>query len=187
MNAAREALLERVVAWFAANGVGDTSMRTVAQGVGTSHRMLNYHFGSRDGLLEAVVTATWGRQNLVLAELLESSPDPYAAAYAFWDRIAGEAALVAPLFFEVAAAAMQGKPWAVPLRQWVEQWREVLTALFVRAGHEPVEAALQAQMALAMARGLLFELAITGAEGRAAADAAIRTFLESTRTSGSGS
>ncbi|WP_228001077.1 TetR/AcrR family transcriptional regulator [Nocardia australiensis] len=182
MTAARKALLERVVAWFAANGVGDTSMRTIAEGVGTSHRMLNYHFGSRDGLLEAVVAATWGRQNLVLADLLESSTDPYHAAYAFWDRIADEATLVAPLFFEVAAAAMQGKPWAVPLRQWVQQWREVLTALFIRAGHEPDEAALRAQMALAMARGLLFDLAITGEEGRAAADTAIRTFLESTRT-----
>ncbi|MBF6351002.1 TetR/AcrR family transcriptional regulator [Nocardia flavorosea] len=181
MTTARDALLERVIAWFTANGVGDTSMRTVAEGVGTSHRMLNYHFGSRDGLLEAVVSATWGRQNLVLAELLEAAPDPYTAAYAFWDRIADEATLMAPLFFEVAAAAMQGKPWAVPLRQWIEQWREVLTTLFVRAGHEQDEAALQAQMALAMARGLLFELAITGAAGRAAADAAIRTFLESTR------
>ncbi|WP_280508727.1 TetR/AcrR family transcriptional regulator [Nocardia flavorosea] len=186
MSTAREALLERVIAWFAVNGVGDTSMRTVAEGVGTSHRMLNYHFGSRDRLLEAVVAATWGRQNLVLAELLDSSPDPYTAAYAFWDRIAGEAALVAPLFFEVAAAAMQGKPWAVPLRQWVAQWREVLTTLFIRAGHEPRAAALQAQMALAMARGLLFELAIIGEEGRAAADTAIRTFLESTRIAGQG-
>lgn len=185
MTTAREALLERVVVWFAANGVGDTSMRTVAEGVGTSHRMLNYHFGSRDGLLEAVVAATWGRQNLVLAELLESSADPYRAAYAFWDRIAGEATLVAPLFFEVAAAAMQGKSWAVPLRQWIEQWREVLTTLFIRAGHEPDVAALRAQMALAMARGLLFELAITGEKGREAADIAIRAFLESTRISSS--
>ncbi|TWD83022.1 TetR family transcriptional regulator [Kribbella amoyensis] len=184
MTGGRDALLERVVAWFAVNGVGDTSLRTIAAGVGSSHRMLIYHFGSRDGLLEAVVAVTWGEQKRTLAGLLESAADPYTVAYSFWHRIADEASVFGPLFFEVAAAAMHGKPWAVLLKQWIEEWKTVLTTLFVRAGHDEAEAAQLAHMTLALARGLLFELAITGndASDRASADNAIRTFLESTRT-----
>lgn len=184
MNNAREALLERAVGWFTEHGVGDTSLRTIAEGIGTSHRMLHYHFGSREGLLTAVVTATWGRQYRALAELLESSVDPYTAAYALWDRMAEQAARLGPLFFEVAAAAMQGKPWAAPLGEWVMEWKSILERLFVRAGRSPEHAALSARMTLAMARGLLFELAITKGEGRAEADTAIRTFLDSTRSTG---
>ncbi|MCX0275393.1 TetR/AcrR family transcriptional regulator [Nocardia zapadnayensis] len=184
MSNAREALLERAVDWFTEQGVGDTSLRTIAEGLGTSHRMLHYHFGPREGLLTAVVTATWGRQHWALAELLESPIDPYTAAYALWDRMADQAARLGPLFFEVAAAAMQGKPWAAPLGQWITEWTTVLEALFARAGHSPDQAMLSARMTLAMARGLLFELALAKGEGRAAADTAIHTFLESTRAPG---
>ncbi|MGW0004858.1 TetR/AcrR family transcriptional regulator [Nocardia grenadensis] len=182
MSSAREALLDRAVAWFTEHGVGDTSMRTIADGIGTSHRMLNYHFGSREGLLTAVVTATWGQQYRALADLLESPIDPYTAAYALWDRMADQAAQLGPLFFEVAAAAMQDKPWAAPLGQWIMEWKSTLAILFTRIGRDPEQAALSAQMTLAMARGLLFELALTDGNDRAAADTAIRNFLESIRT-----
>jgi AcrR family transcriptional regulator len=184
MSSAREALLDRAIAWFTEHGVGDTSMRTIAEGMGTSHRMLHYHFGSREELLTAVVTATWGQQYRELADLLESPVDPYTAAYALWDRMADQAAQLGPLFFEVAAAAMQDKPWAAPLGQWIMEWKTTLTTLFIRIGRNPEQAALSAQMTLAMARGLLFELALTDGNGRTSADTAVRTFLESIRTPG---
>src|SRR3954447_6498176 len=47
----RERILQRIVAHVLAHGLGDESLREVAAAVGTSHRMLGYHFGSRDGLL----------------------------------------------------------------------------------------------------------------------------------------
>lgn len=43
----RDELLDRAVGWFAEHGIGDTSMRTLAAELGTSGRMLHYHFGSR--------------------------------------------------------------------------------------------------------------------------------------------
>jgi AcrR family transcriptional regulator len=45
----RDALLEKVVAYAAANGIAGRSLREIAAGVGTSHRMLLHHFGSREG------------------------------------------------------------------------------------------------------------------------------------------
>lgn len=159
----RAELLERVITWFAGNGVGDTSLRTVAAAVGTSHRMLNYHFGSREGLLGAVVEEVERRERAVLEELLAAPGDPYDAALAFWQHVADAAESFAPLFFELSGQAMQGKAWAAPLRSWLtDGWTGVLTELYVRAGYAPGEAERQARIALALTRGLLFELALTG-------------------------
>ena len=50
----RERLLEAAVDHFGRHGIGDTSLRGIAEALGTSHRMLIYHFGSREGLLSEV-------------------------------------------------------------------------------------------------------------------------------------
>ena len=62
MGAARDELLERIVTEVATHGLADRSMRELAAGVGSSHRMLLYHFGARDGLVAAIVAATEAAQ-----------------------------------------------------------------------------------------------------------------------------
>ncbi|WP_155220273.1 TetR family transcriptional regulator [Micromonospora sp. CP22] len=178
-DAPQEALLRRVIAYFAVNGVGDTSLRTLAAEIGTSHRMLLYHFGSREGLLTAMVEAVWrGQQELFDSLLREAVHDPYDGAWRFWQRLADDRAF-APLFFEMAAAAMQGHAWASALRTWITIWTDRLGSFFEEVGNPPEQARTQARMALAMTRGVLFELALTG--DRATADATMAAFLDSTR------
>ncbi len=168
----REELLARAVAWFATHGVGDTSLRTLAAGIGTSHRMLNYHFGSRAGLLGAVVEAVERAEQDALVELVEAHDDPFEAGALFWARVADRAAVFAPLFFELSTHAMRGEPHAEPLRRWLgEGWSEALRAAYARSGLPRDRADTLALQSLAMARGLLFEVAVTG--DRAAADAAM--------------
>ncbi|HWG99834.1 MAG TPA: TetR family transcriptional regulator [Pilimelia sp.] len=175
----QEDLLRRAVAWFAANGVGDSSLRALAAGIGTSHRMLIYHFGSRQGLLAAMVEAVWrGQQELLDSLLRDAAEDPYEGAWRFWVHLADDRAF-APLFFEVSAAAMQGHAWARSLRTWLTVWTDRLARFFADVGHPPPQAEKHARMTLAMTRGVLFELALTG--DREAADATMATFLESTR------
>ncbi|WP_170147649.1 TetR/AcrR family transcriptional regulator [Micromonospora phaseoli] len=177
----QEALLRRAIAWFAANGVGDTSLRTLAAQIGTSHRMLIYHFGSRAGLLTAMVEAIWRDQQEFLESLpREAADDPYDGAWQFWVRLADDRAF-APLFFEMSAAAMQGHAWASSLRTWIVVWTDRLGQFFEDVGHPPAQAQAQARMAMAMTRGVLFELALTG--DRATADATMAAFLDSTRPS----
>ena len=91
----RDELLARAVAWFGEHGVGDTSLRTLAAGIGTSHRMIIYHFGSREGLLGAVVEAVEQAEHAALLELMASDLDPYEAGWAFWERVADRAAVFA--------------------------------------------------------------------------------------------
>ena len=58
----RDELLAAVVADCAEHGLGNRSLRDIADHVGTSHRMLIHHFGSREELLVAVVQEVEARQ-----------------------------------------------------------------------------------------------------------------------------
>ena len=58
----RDELLAAVVADCAEHGLGHRSLRDIAGHVGTSHRMLIHHFGSREALMVAVVEAVEARQ-----------------------------------------------------------------------------------------------------------------------------
>ncbi|HET9419734.1 MAG TPA: helix-turn-helix domain-containing protein [Nocardioides sp.] len=174
---ARDDLLSRAVAWFTENGIGDTSLRAIASGLGTSHRMLIYHFGSREGLLTAVVEHVEQRERDLLAQLVTAGDDPYDAGLRFWTQVADTASTFAPLYFELSGHAMQGRAHAGLLRDWLaEGWTDALTGLFVAAGHAPDRAADLVRMSLAMARGLLFDVAIT--DDRAAADRAMAEFVD---------
>lgn len=177
---ARDDLLARAVAWFAEHGVGDTSLRTLAAGIGTSHRMLNYHFGSREGLLGAVVEAVERAEQDALLELVATYEDPFEAGAAFWTRVADRAEVFAPLFFELSSHAMRGEPYAEPLRRWLNAgWLGAVREGYARAGVPEDDAGVLALQSLAMARGLLFELAATG--DRAAVDAAMAAWTEMVR------
>lgn len=171
----RDVLLRRAVDWYAQHGVGDTSLRTLAASIGSSHRMLHYHFGSREGLLTAVVGEVWRRHRGAFDALLDASTDPAAAAWGFWTRLADQVALSA-LHVELSAAAMQGHAWAAgPARRQLAEWTQVLAEFFERLGNPPEQAQLLAQTSIAMTRGTLELLALTG--DRDAADAVMSGFL----------
>ena len=169
-----------MIAWFAEHGVGDTSLRTLATGIGTSHRMLNYHFGSREALLGAVVEAVEQAEHAALVELAAAHDDPFEAGAAFWTRVADRAEVFAPLFFELSTHAMRDQPHAAGLRAWLRTgWLDVLSEGYVDLGLPPDRARTLALQSLAMARGLLFEVAVTG--DRAAADLAMSSWTAMVR------
>ena len=74
-SSARALLLDAVIAHLGQHGLGDLSLRQLAPAVGTSHRMLIYHFGSKEGLLIAVVQAVEARQRAALVGFDLASPD----------------------------------------------------------------------------------------------------------------
>src|SRR5690349_20285352 len=107
----RRALLDALVEEFAAGGVGDRSLRDVADAVGTSHRMLLHHFGSREDLLVAIVEEVERRQMGVLTEIPTDPAEGFAAMWA--DLRRPELRQLERLFFECYARAAQGeKPFA---------------------------------------------------------------------------
>ena len=65
----REQLLRAAVDYVAGHGISDLSLRQLGAALGTSHRMLVYHFGSKEGLLVAVVREVEQQQRAALADL----------------------------------------------------------------------------------------------------------------------
>lgn len=51
----RETLLPMLAAHVMEHGLADASLRPLARAAGTSDRMLVYHFGNKDGLIEALL------------------------------------------------------------------------------------------------------------------------------------
>ncbi len=103
----RADLLDALVDEVAATGIGSRSLRELAEAVGTSHRMLIHHFGSRDELMVAVVDRMEERQKQALTEL---PTDPADAVEAQWKMLRQpEVRPVIRLFFECYARGAQGE------------------------------------------------------------------------------
>jgi AcrR family transcriptional regulator len=157
----RQSLLADAVEHFAKNGIGDASLRSIATSIGTSHRMLIYHFGSREGLLADVVRTVEQQQRDLLATL--SSLPIEEQAEEFWRRVTEAALVYGPLFFELSAHAMQDLPHTESLKaDLINVWLPPLIELCLRAGLPADEAPAYARLGLAASRGLLFDLLLTG-------------------------
>jgi AcrR family transcriptional regulator len=161
---AAQKLLGAAIEHFAAHGIGDASLRSIATALGTSHRMLIYHFGSREGLLAEVVRAVEAQQRETLAALTAEDELPLTEqSLHFWNRVVEATLVYGRLFFELSAHAMQGRPHTEALRaDLIHIWLPPLTDLCVRGGIDPAEAPTYARLSLGAARGLLFDLLLTG-------------------------
>nr|WP_090344110.1 helix-turn-helix domain-containing protein [Mycolicibacterium malmesburyense]CRL75368.1 transcriptional regulator [Mycolicibacterium malmesburyense] len=167
--ARRQELLDGVVAEVARNGIGDRSLRDLAAAVGTSHRMLLHHFGSRDDLLLAVVGEVEKRQ---MARARELPADPADAIAAMWANLRRpELRPFERLFFECYARGVQGEqPFARMLPGAVEDWL---------SKESPESDPAMRRLGLAVARGLLLDLVAT--EDLEGVDAAAAAFADLTR------
>jgi AcrR family transcriptional regulator len=167
----RDDLLERAIAHLSKAGIGDVSLRRLAEELGTSHRMLIYHFGSRDGLLSEVVAEVERQQRELLATMIDPERPTVEQSLAFWRSTVEAALRHGRLFFELAAHAMQDRPHARSLRRGlIDPWLPSLEQLCRQLGLPPEECTPTARLVLAAARGLLFDLLLTG--DRDAVDAA---------------
>lgn len=185
--APRQRLLEATIEHFAREGIGDTSLRAIAEAVGTSHRMLIYHFGSREGLLAEVTRAVEARQREVMTATYGEGLDPLQAAARYWEDTVEAALRYGPLFFELAAHAAQRKQHAAVLREeLVGSWLPSVEQLCRAIGIPEDQVEPHARLALGAARGLLLDLLITGdrAETTRAADLLNRLLLLSADSGG---
>jgi AcrR family transcriptional regulator len=183
VSAAREALLDRCFEVVRRHGFSHLSLREIAAEAGTSHRMLIYHFGSRDGLLAEVVARMEAAQRALLAELVTDDADIFAVSAAFWAHVTSPEVLPAQrLFFEVYVQALYGREWTAAFRESViRAWEEPLVALFRRAGVPGPRSRAYARLGLAVTRGLGLDLLMTGE--RAEVDAAMELFGDLARES----
>jgi AcrR family transcriptional regulator len=174
----RRELLDALIDAFADGGIGDRSLRELAEAVGTSHRMLLHHFKSRDELLLSIVDEVERRQMSVLPG---AATEPAEAMTVMWaDLCRPELRPFERLFFECYARGAQGEqPFARMLPGAVESWLSEVDAKTGGAADRAL-----ARLGLAVTRGLLLDLVGTDDdEGVAAAAQAFIQLLRTAQTS----
>ena len=165
--AIRAALRERAVDYVLSHGFTDLSLRPLAKALHTNARMIVYHFGSREGLMRAILEGlreredaridSWfkaGRRARTMAEFLRW----------YWCELSqAEARSAICLIFELYALALR-RPSAYPgvLENPVAYWQKLTDRCGLRrTGDEEM-----ATLLLAATRGLLLDLTATGEKVR---------------------
>jgi AcrR family transcriptional regulator len=171
---ARDRLLAAAVDHALADGIADLSLRQLAAAIGTSHRMLIYHFGSREGLLVAVARAVEERERQVLLGAGTGVADPRWG----WSRLSSSDLWPQErLFFELYAYALRGRPGTEGfLEGIVESWVGPMADALVEAGRDRSTARAEARLGVAVVRGLLLDLLATGE--RQEVDEAFERYLQ---------
>lgn len=166
----RAELLQAVSSYLLEHGLAGLSLRPLAAAVGTSPRMLLYHFGSKEELLAEALNElrVWQRDTVTAQSSGDDEPDLAAMLAEGWAWLSAPATRpFLRLFFEVYALAMQD-PSAFPgfLEHVVADWRALLEPRLRRAGLSRARARTEATLLIAAHRGLLLDLLATGEETR---------------------
>jgi AcrR family transcriptional regulator len=174
----RETLLEGAIDYVAHNGITDLSLRRLASALGTSHRMLIHHFGSKEGLWVAIVREVERRQRAILADMVPAGDAPVEEAMRAWWRHISDPSLWPNerLFFELYGQAAQGRPHTAEMLDGIiDDWIEPAVAINMAYGLSREEALAHARLGIAVTRGLLLDLVAT--RDVQAVDAAMEAFI----------
>jgi AcrR family transcriptional regulator len=177
-NASKARLLRAAMEYVSEHGVADLSLRHLAAAIGTSHRMLIYHFASKEGLLIEVIRAVEEQQRQMLADFdIDPSLSPTEVGRRMWQHLSDPALWPNErLFFEMYGRALQARAHTAGLLDdTVNSWLEPIMALRQAQGVPPQAIRAQARLDLAGTRGLLLDLLATG--DRAGVDAAMEQFI----------
>ena len=172
-------MLEGAIDYVAHNGITDLSLRQLAAALGTSHRMLIHHFGSKEGLWVAIVGEV---EAPPAGHPRRSGPGadvPMDEAMRAWWRHISDPSLWPNerLFFELYGQAIQGRPHTVEMLDGIiEDWLEPAAEINMAYGLSREDARAHARLGIAVTRGLLLDLVAT--RDVEAVDAAMDAFID---------
>ncbi|MFT4286937.1 TetR/AcrR family transcriptional regulator [Nocardioides sp.] len=134
----RDDLLDAAVDHVLREGLIGLTLRPVAAAIGTSDRMLIYHFGSRDDLVAAVVTRTEDR-SIAAIDSLPAAAGVRAGVNALWAAYQAEPLHdCLDLYVQAAATGLLGRePYRSAVREANERWYAALCGYLVRCGAPP--------------------------------------------------
>jgi AcrR family transcriptional regulator len=165
MQERREELIEKSLDYMLEHGVAGLTLRPLAGKIGTSARLLVYHFGSKDGLITAVMEEVRARMQRSFAEVLAGPRIKRGKGqmHAFWAWTIHPSNLECiRLLFEVQVLAMQDPArYARYLEGTSSSWLEVIEASLPPSKDNRAIATLCA----AVIDGLVLEYMSTG-DGR---------------------
>jgi AcrR family transcriptional regulator len=177
-NTARQQLLDAAIEYTAGHGISDLSLRSLAAALGTSHRMLIFHFASKEGLWVEIARTVDRRQREQLRGFPPGPGQPLGELMRAWWKHFSTPALwpYERLFFELYGQALQGRPHTAEfLDGIIDDWLEPLAAATVARGIPEPRARAHMRLGVAVTRGLLLDLLATG--DTEAADQAMDAFI----------
>ena len=131
----REQLLEQVTDHVLDQGLIGLTLRPLAAAIGTSDRMLIYHFRSRDALVSEVV-AHGTRRAIIEVDALPGAPTVRSAVNRLWRAYRDEPlSSLLTLYCQAAASGLIGEePYRSDARASNELWAGALRDYLVRSG-----------------------------------------------------
>lgn len=171
----RQELLEAAYAHALRSGLGDLSLRPLAEEIRSSPRVLLYLFGSKDGLIRALLARARADELEHIQQLATAQKDQHnlqSIARELWRWLSdGAHRGLLTLWVESYARSLidPDGPWTGFARDTVSDWLALL-ATGQPAELRDTEAALaQRTLVLAVLRGALLDLLATGDAGRTTA------------------
>lgn len=160
----RRELLEAAYRYVLDNGLADMSLRPLAREIGSSPRVLLFLFGSKEGLIRALL-ARAREDELRYLEQLRDNRGAREAGREVWSWLAAPAhRTLLTLWVEGYARSLLGRPgpWAGFGRDTVSDWLELLAERQPAGSRDTPEAEAERTLLLAVLRGALLDLLATG-------------------------
>ncbi len=132
----REDLVEAATDYALAHGLIGLSLRPLAAQLGTSDRMLIYHFGSKDELVSAVLEAS-NTRSMAYIDAMAPASSLRQAVLDLWATYTEHEQVqrCQRMYVEAAALGLLGRePYASSIRASNTLWIETLSAYLQRSG-----------------------------------------------------
>lgn len=160
----REELLEKSLEYCIKQGFSNFSLRALADDIGTSHRMIIYHFGSSDKLFEAVLAEFRKRQvaNFEIAFAPVQNVKEFSLALKkLWSYLASEPIryyMISYLEIQVSAIRRGENRKSSPyLNATLESWLSPIERTLLRLKFSKLESRIIARAILSAGRGLVLD------------------------------
>jgi AcrR family transcriptional regulator len=170
----REVLLQKIVDTLLANGIADLSLRPLAETVGTSARLLIYHFGTKEQLFTDALAEVRRRIETSVRELAAKQQPESLESFLlmFWKwALQKSSQQYFRLLFEIDGLAMQNRKkfpaefWGAGFFKWVGIFETSFSVLAARERERRDASTL----VLAALNGLLHDFLATGDRKRTTA------------------
>jgi AcrR family transcriptional regulator len=155
----KDELCAKALDYCLAHGLSDLSLRPLALEIGTSARLLIYHFGSRDGLISAVMDEAHRRVQKSFGDLMRSGGNrDLLGKFWHWTTAPDNSPYVRLLFELQMLALQRPAAYARYLKGTSSSW----LALIETALPPSADRRARATLCAAVIDGLLLEFLSTG-------------------------
>jgi AcrR family transcriptional regulator len=174
----REALTEAALEYVFAHGLLNLSLRPLAAAIGTSDRMLIYHFGSKARLIAEVLELANRRVSEGVTDFAATARTPQQVVEQAWQLMTAPGTdPLARLYLELCALSVRDAArWADAHRRLRAPWLDLLYRAFVGLKVPARRATVLATLVLDTLDGLMLDKLVTGDPARI--DAAARAFAQ---------